>query len=465
MESIIAGQKVARRRPIPIAGPARKSGLADILRSRDRPAREAPRADFMFVDGGIGRRPAPGAGFRRPSLPGRPLAGRERRPVEERARGRSAGGGAPAILAPSPSAGRRAAKRVAGLRPTLARLSAAIGGVLRSLRVSAPSAFRGLAVRLRQAVPAKVLPLIVGGLLILALAGAGLVALAKGPAFPLPKGGLIPDDGAAADLLLSYALPEAPVDEDEELSKAPAPPATLEISTYTVRTGDSIASIAKRFRLAPDTLISINGIKSAKAVKNGAALKVPNMDGLVYRVRPGDSLGSIAKAYRTDTTRLADANDLSSSVLMPGQSVFIPGARLPASELRKIFGELVAWPIRGPISSYFGYRPNPFTGLRQFHAGLDIVANTGFPIKAAIDGKVADVGYNALYGNYVILNHEDGLQTLYGHMSATAAKVGQRVGQGTVIGLVGSTGYSTGPHLHFGLFRSGAAVNPLKYLK
>jgi murein DD-endopeptidase MepM/ murein hydrolase activator NlpD len=179
----------------------------------------------------------------------------------------------------------------------------------------------------------------------------------------------------------------------------------------------------------------------------------------------GDNLGAIARRYKTDMTRLADANDLGSSMLVPGQAIFIPGAKLSTSELKRIFGELVAWPLRGSISSYFGYRPNPFTGIRQFHAGIDIVAAPGFPIRAAMDGKVSDAGYNTVFGNYVILSHADGFQTLYGHMTAYSVKTGQRIPQGSVIGTVGSTGYSTGPHVHFGLFKRGAAVNPLKYLK
>ena len=295
---------------------------------------------------------------------------------------------------------------------------------------------------------------------------AATIAIARGPAFPLPKNALLPEDGAVADLLLSYALPENEAsDAGEDFSKTPPPPATLEIQTYTVRANDSLSSIAKRFRRSIDTIIAINGIKSVKAVKTGTSLKIPNMDGLVYRVRSGDNLGSIAKLYRTDTSRLADTNDLGSSVLIPGQTIFIPGAKLSSSELRKVLGDLVAWPVRAPLSSYFGYRPNPFTGVRSFHAGIDIAAAPGVPIKAAIEGKVADEGYNTLFGNYVILNHADGLQTLYGHMTAYSVKIGQKVAQGAVIGTVGNTGYSTGPHLHFGLFKGGAAVNPLKYLK
>jgi murein DD-endopeptidase MepM/ murein hydrolase activator NlpD len=159
-----------------------------------------------------------------------------------------------------------------------------------------------------------------------------------------------------------------------------------------------------------------------------------------------------------------DANDLGSSRLLSGQSLFIPGARLPEATLKQALGQKVAWPLRGPLSSYFGYRPDPFTGIRRFHAGIDIVANSGSPVRAAMDGRVADVGYNGNYGNYIILSHADGYQTLYGHLSQAIAAVGSKVEQGAVIGLSGNTGYSTGPHLHFGLFRRSLPLNPLKFL-
>jgi murein DD-endopeptidase MepM/ murein hydrolase activator NlpD len=91
--------------------------------------------------------------------------------------------------------------------------------------------------------------------------------------------------------------------------------------------------------------------------------------------------------------------------------------------------------------------------------------DAGTPVRAAMAGRVSDVGYNANYGNYVILSHADGFQTLYGHLTSASAVVGASVNQGDVIGLSGNTGYSTGPHLHFGLFKRSLALNPLKYLK
>jgi murein DD-endopeptidase MepM/ murein hydrolase activator NlpD len=296
----------------------------------------------------------------------------------------------------------------------------------------------------------------------------GLAALIRGPAFPMPRTGLLPADDTAQESLLEYIAPElsdGKGDAGKDASSLPPAPVTLEMSTYTVRARDSLASIAKRFGLNIDTLISANGIASSSSVRSGTQLRVPNINGLIYRVRPGDNLQGVAKRYKIDTTKIVDANDLGSARLIVGQSLFIPGARLPQAAVTQAMGARVAWPARGPLSSYFGYRPDPFTGVRRFHAGIDIVVDAGTQVRAAMAGKVADVGYNANYGNYIIVDHSDGFQTLYGHLSSASAVVGLAVEQGTVIGLSGNTGYSTGPHLHFGLFKRSLALNPLKYLK
>ena len=319
----------------------------------------------------------------------------------------------------------------------------------------------------------------------------GVLSVVK-PYFPLPEGGLLPSapvqpveaagvaaaaggaasaDGASLALagdeaiLLEYISPEfaAPADA-ADIANLPLPRA-VEISYYTVKKGDSISSISRQFGRSPDSILSMNGIKNAKSLRTGTELKIPSMDGLLHVVAKGESLGSIAKRYKVELTLLADANDLGSMTLKVGQSLFIPGARLGADELRRIYGTAFAWPARGPISSWFGVRADPFTGVRRFHAGIDIVVNLGTPVKAAADGRVADLGYNASYGNYIILSHPDGSQTLYGHLSAFSVTRGQSVTLGKVIGKSGNSGYSTGPHLHFGLYRNGAAVNPLKSLK
>jgi murein DD-endopeptidase MepM/ murein hydrolase activator NlpD len=118
-------------------------------------------------------------------------------------------------------------------------------------------------------------------------------------------------------------------------------------------------------------------------------------------------------------------------------------------------------PVNGPVSSGFGMRRHPILGYKRMHAGLDFKAGYGAPIFAATDGAVAYAGRKGGYGNFVQLNHGGNLATGYGHMSRIAVRPGQRVRQGQIIGYVGSTGLSTGPHLHYELYRGGRAINPL----
>lgn len=120
----------------------------------------------------------------------------------------------------------------------------------------------------------------------------------------------------------------------------------------------------------------------------------------------------------------------------------------------------MAMPAAGRISSGFGLRRHPVLGFSRMHKGLDIAAGYGSPIRAANDGTVAFAGRNGGYGNFVRLNHSGGMGSGYGHMSRIAVRSGQRVARGQVIGYVGSTGISTGPHLHYELYRNGVAINP-----
>ncbi|MBJ6122604.1 M23 family metallopeptidase [Sphingomonas mollis] len=117
-------------------------------------------------------------------------------------------------------------------------------------------------------------------------------------------------------------------------------------------------------------------------------------------------------------------------------------------------------PVAGRVTSNFGMRMHPLLGFMRMHKGLDIAAPYGAPILAAIDGVVASAGRNAGYGNFVKLNHAAGLASGYGHMSRIAVRPGQRVRQGQVIGYIGSTGMSTGPHLHWEVWRNGQSINP-----
>jgi murein DD-endopeptidase MepM/ murein hydrolase activator NlpD len=241
-------------------------------------------------------------------------------------------------------------------------------------------------------------------------------------------------------------------------------PLTLRTSAYTVQGGDTLSGIAQRFGLAMDTLISFNGIQEARALKVGSQLALPNANGLKYRVRRGDSLEGIARRFGVALNDLLDWNSLESSLIVPGQELFIPGARLSEHELNRVFGRLFILPARGRLSSRFGVRGDPFTGVSRFHNGIDLAGRVGTPVMAAMSGRVSMVGFNPNYGRYVILSHAEGFQTLYGHLDGFQVRRGARVKQGELIGSMGNSGYSTGSHLHFAIFLRGEPVDPSRYL-
>ncbi|HOJ98342.1 MAG TPA: M23 family metallopeptidase [Termitinemataceae bacterium] len=234
--------------------------------------------------------------------------------------------------------------------------------------------------------------------------------------------------------------------------------------TYRVQKGDTLLSIARRFSLAIDTIVSVNNLSSARLLRVGSTIKIPNMDGILYTVQRGDSLSRISRQWGIPMTAILDANDLASATIIPGTVLFLPGAKMNPTELKRVLGTLFVMPIKGRISSPYGWREDPFTGDRRFHAAIDIVAPLGTPVPASREGRVAAVGFNMVYGNYVILSHDGGYQTMYAHLDSVRVQKGQSLSQGGIIGTVGTTGYSTGPHLHFGVFKNGQAINPLSVL-
>lgn len=122
------------------------------------------------------------------------------------------------------------------------------------------------------------------------------------------------------------------------------------------------------------------------------------------------------------------------------------------------------WPTTGWLTSDFGGRLDPFTGASDYHAGLDISADNGKPVRATADGTIGEAGWSGNYGNMVLVSHRFGLSTRYGHLSRLAVRAGQTVRRGDVIGFVGSTGRSTSPHLHYEVLLNGEAINPLRFL-
>ena len=277
-------------------------------------------------------------------------------------------------------------------------------------------------------------------------------------------------------LMANFAL-EGKIDYDEtgklldvDTTTAVKPNFTQPVSyqTYKVRSGDTISGIAKKFGLTNiSTLISVNDIGNVRQLAAGQKLRIPSIDGIVYTVKKGDSLNSITTKYKISLEQLLDVNELNSETLTAGQQLFLPGAAMDANSLRNAMGELFRMPISAHFrwSSPYGYRIDPIAGVKSFHTGTDMACPTGTPILAAMSGKVTTTGINRVYGNYVIIDHGNGYQTLYAHMSKIIASKGQWVSQGTRIGLVGSTGYSTGPHLHFTVYKKGKLIDPMTVLK
>jgi murein DD-endopeptidase MepM/ murein hydrolase activator NlpD len=248
-------------------------------------------------------------------------------------------------------------------------------------------------------------------------------------------------------------------------SQLPAIIRSVSYSTWRVRSGDTLGGILSRFGLRNmSTILSFNGITNARRLTVGQTLTIPSMDGLVHTVVRGDSLGRIASRYAVPVTAILDANDLSASTVIAGQRLFIPGASLSPTELRRAMGELFVYPVKGRLTSRFGWRPDPFTGVRTFHTGIDLAAPIGTPVKATLDGRIATTGFSSVFGNYIIISHDAGFQTLYGHLSAIGVSRGQYVAQGAIIGKVGNTGYSTGSHLHLSLYKNGKMMDPLSVL-
>jgi murein DD-endopeptidase MepM/ murein hydrolase activator NlpD len=237
-------------------------------------------------------------------------------------------------------------------------------------------------------------------------------------------------------------------------------PQMLFNTSYTVKQGDTIGQIARDFGLNQDTILSINSIKNSRLLQIGQQLKIPNQDGILYRVKKGDFLAKIAENYKVGVSALKTVNELFSEKVNEGSTIFIPGAKLNLMDLQEINGDLFNWPLRGYITSRYGYRHSPFGGARQFHTGIDIGAAMGTPVRAAMAGRVSTAGYNETSGNYVVITHHSGYRTLYAHLSVVRVKAGAYVRTGDRIGDVGSTGLSTGPHLHFTVYKNGITVNP-----
>jgi murein DD-endopeptidase MepM/ murein hydrolase activator NlpD len=224
-----------------------------------------------------------------------------------------------------------------------------------------------------------------------------------------------------------------------------------EISVYTVREGDSLSQIAEMYGVTANTILWANDIKSATAIRPGDTLVILPVAGVRHIVKTGDTIASIAKKYKGDVEEIELYNQLESGqTLEAGSTLVIPGGAMhtetvaSASKAKGASNNTasLSHPVPGAIKTQ---------GIHGYNA-IDLAAAMGTSIKAAAAGEVIvskSSGWNGGYGSYIVIRHANGVQTLYAHLSRNDVGVGASVSVGQVIGAMGSTGKSTGSHLHF----------------
>lgn len=257
--------------------------------------------------------------------------------------------------------------------------------------------------------------------------------------------------------------------------------ARTEIVEYTVQIGDTISSIAGRFGVTVNTVLWANNLSAYSLIRPGDTLSILPYSGLLYNVKSGDTISKIASTYGISAESIATQNKLNEgSGLKIGQKLILPGAKkisttsvartntsytgvsvikdLVKAPAATSNGGSMVWPAVGyRITQYFSWR----------HNGIDIGNKVGTAIYAAEAGtvEIAAGGWNGGYGNTILINHGGGKKTRYGHLSKLYVKSGDKVERGENIGAMGSTGRSTGSHLHFEIIINGTRYNPLNYVK
>ena len=228
-----------------------------------------------------------------------------------------------------------------------------------------------------------------------------------------------------------------------------------EITEYEVQEGDVLGGIASDFGITLQTIISANNIVNINALKPGAKLRIPPVDGIIYKIKKGDTVATLAKKFQAESSKILSYNDLSETgTLKIGDEIIIPGGIAPraiavASKQDKTTKRFSLLPRLD--ADFVAPATCVITQLVHGRNGVDCAAKKGTPIFAMASGTVnmaKDSGYNNGYGRVVRITHNNGTETLYGHLNEVFVSAGQTVSQGEQIGTMGNTGKSTGPHVH-----------------
>lgn len=248
------------------------------------------------------------------------------------------------------------------------------------------------------------------------------------------------------------------------------------VITYKVGQGDNLATIAKKFSISEDTIKWENNLKD-DSLSIGDELRILPVTGIAHKVEAGDTIYTVAKKYNTEPQKIVDfpfnefAGNGENFALVTGQMLIVPDGIKPSEQptvKQQVYyaqGPVPAasggftWPVNGGVSQFFSW----------YHPGLDITSPVGTPIVAAHSGTVTRVSvgtYDTGYGTNVWLSNGQGIESHYAHMQAVNVSVGQRVVVGrTIVGWIGMTGRTTGPHVHFEIRQNGTYVSPLNYVQ
>jgi hypothetical protein len=246
-------------------------------------------------------------------------------------------------------------------------------------------------------------------------------------------------------------------------------PQFVTFTQYTIQRGDNFWKLAKDLGFTIDTIVGCNPQMEKIICYVGQKILLPSRGGCLHQVRPGEDLAAIAFDYRADPAAIAQANRLNQEWGMePGTWLFIPGAK-PLYLTQGMYQQyakraLFRSPLTGRYTSFVGLRIHPVLGFSKYHNGVDISCKDRSWVGAAAPGTVVAAGWGGAIGKYIKIDHHNGYETVYGHLSVIYVRSGQSVKGGQLIARSGSTGRSTGPHLHFTIWDHGVVRNPMDYL-
>lgn len=261
--------------------------------------------------------------------------------------------------------------------------------------------------------------------------------------------------------LLKSKLKLPPAEDKEEqntTNKSEATPLIEKIRIHQVKQGETLSTIAVKYNIDINTILGANHITNMNRIKPGMTLKILPTKGILYKLGPGESLWEIAHRFDIKLRNIITANGIEEPELVQiGRVLILPNAK-PEFDYQSRLKQRFIEPVKARISSPFGWR------WGKKHEGIDYAVNSGTNIKAARGGRVIYSGWAKGYGKTIIIQHQQGVKSLYAHNSRLLVHSGKRVYRGQVITKSGNTGRSTGPHLHFEIRINGKPVNPQNYL-